>query len=82
MATVRRSSLFTDGLPALTTLSTTTFLSPRRRGIDDVQGALRERQVKQLVITITVDAVDDFSRSLKGLETENPVNLRTDLGLG
>ena len=38
--------------------------------------------MKQLVITITVDAVDDFSRSLKGLGTENPVNLRTDLGVG
>ena len=76
-------SLFIDGLPAFATLSTTTFLSPRRRrGIDDVQRALRERQVKRLVTTVAIDAVDDLRRSLKGLRTENPVNLRTDPGVG
>ena len=79
----RSSSLFIDGLPAFATLSATTFLSPRRRrGIDGVQRAPRERQVKQPVITVTIDAVDNFCRSLKGLRTENPVNLRTDPGVG
>ena len=38
--------------------------------------------MKQLVITVTINAVRNLGRGLKVLRTKNPVNLRVDAGVG